>query len=425
MPGLRSLGVVGSSPTEEQIRTDVSAAIDSIVASLIKPISTQESVPTTTAEAPARQAFTGTLDEVNRFFYQRGWTDGLPIIPPTEEAVAEMLTGTDLPRDRVVTHLIPRLGKATVEKIAINAVMAGALPTYMPILITAVQALMEPRAHFGTYEVSTGSWAPCLLMNGPIVSDLQIKNGSGAMSPGSIANAAIGRALALIIRNIGGVRTGVEDMGVMGNPMKYSMVLAENEAESPWEPLHVEQGCRKEDSALTVFFPNSLSQMLSYGSTADGIVRGLAYNISPGRRGLTCILLTPTHAQTLARNGWTKQDITRFVSEYARAPLSHHPEWWSGADNGEEPVEMPGIGRQDKLRMRSLKDSPEESMSVLRSPEWLRVLVVGGPGAFTAMIGAGKTTGYDRWVTRQIELPSNWSDLVKKYRGVTPTYQRY
>ena len=152
--------------------------------------------------------------------------------------------------------MVPRLGKATVEKIAINAVMAGALPTYMPVLIASVQALWTPD---GTpcATVSTGSWAPFWIINGPIRKDLHINSGSGALSPGDMANATIGRAMGLITKNIGGIRKGIEDMGFLGNPGKYSMVMAENEEESPWEPLHVEQGFKKEDSAITVFFPNS------------------------------------------------------------------------------------------------------------------------------------------------------------------------
>ncbi|MFC2021499.1 hypothetical protein ACFLU1_06975, partial [Chloroflexota bacterium] len=138
--------------------------------------------------------------------------------------------------------------------------MAGALPTAMPLLITAIQAFMDPEANYGTYQVSTGSWAPCVVVNGQIRKDLNLNMSSGMMSPGNIANATIGRALLLISKNIGGARPAIEDMGTMGNPMKWSLVLAENEEASPWEPLHVQEGLKDEDSAITVFFPNSLVQ---------------------------------------------------------------------------------------------------------------------------------------------------------------------
>src|SRR3990172_6493731 len=149
-----------------------------------------------------------------------------------------MMTGTDLPADHVVAKVIPRLGKATVDKIAINAVMAGALPTHMPLLITAVQMLADQKTRFDTFEVSTGSWAPFWVVNGPVRKDININCSSGALSPGDIANAAVGRAVGMMVKNIGGARKGVEDMGVLGNPAKWSMVLGENEEKDPWEPLH-------------------------------------------------------------------------------------------------------------------------------------------------------------------------------------------
>ena len=125
------------------------------------------------------------------FFYRRGWSDGLPIIPPTEEKVAEMLKGTDLPPDYVVATCPPRQGKATVEKIAVNAVMAGALPTYMPILIAGMRGL-EEAGYFRGQALSAGSWSPCYMVNGPIRNELHVNSGAGVMSPGDIANAAIG-----------------------------------------------------------------------------------------------------------------------------------------------------------------------------------------------------------------------------------------
>ena len=425
LPGLRNVAAIWDDPTTEDTQKQVAASMDDIVAALTRPLTREERSPAKEIPSPARILFKGNLEEVNRFFYRQGYTDGLPIIPPTEEAVAEMLTGTDLPPGHIVEKLIPRLGWATVEKIAINAVMAGALPTSMPLLIATLHACVDPRAHFGTYGVSTGSWAPCLIVNGPVRNDLRINSGTGALSPGNIANATIGRALGLMIKNIGGARPGIEDMGVLGNPMKYSTVVAENEEESPWEPLHVERGLKREDSAVTVFFPNSFNQSQAYRTDDEGILKGIIYNIPPEGRGLTCFVLIPAHARALASKGWTKKDITAFVCEYARAPLSHFP--GGGGEGGSVsagPAELPGIGQQDKLALR-WKDMPEVSMSVFRSPEWLRVIVAGGMRGFIGMIRGGKTTGYDRWVTKKIELPANWDKLVEKYRSVVPAYIEY
>ncbi len=171
IPGLRI--VPTSVPCESSVKEDVEAgideAVDAIVATLTKPLTTAEKSPRKAVTPPARIPFKGSLEEVNRFYYRRGWADGLPIIPPTEEAVAEMLTGTDLPPDHIVGELVPRMGKATVEKIAINAVMAGALPTYMPILIAGVEILADPTSGSGTWGVSTGSWRRSGLSTVPYV----------------------------------------------------------------------------------------------------------------------------------------------------------------------------------------------------------------------------------------------------------------
>jgi hypothetical protein len=416
MPGIRT--VSENIPCECSVIADidvgVAAVVDEIVSGLTRPLTLQETSPIKQLEAAPRIVFSGSLEEINQYFYRRGWTDGFPIIPPTEEKVAEMLAGTSLPKDRVIAKIIPRGGKATVEKIAVNAVMAGALPTYMPVLIAAAQAIMEPRGFFGTYQVSTGSWAPCLLINGPLLKDLNINCSSGTMSPGDIANATIGRALSLLIKNIGGARKGLEDMGVMGNPMKYSLVLGENQEDSPWEPLHVQEGLQKEDNAVTVLFPNSLLQIMAYGSNDEAILRSISYNIPPGRRGMICILLNPTHARALAEKGWTKKDITAFVSEYARAPLSHHQDYWGS---------FPGT--LDKAMLMSKLDSPAESVSILRNPEWLRVFITGGPGNILGMLMGGVTVGPTGWVTKKIELPPNWDKLVAKYKDIVPAYVKY
>ncbi|MFC1533727.1 hypothetical protein ACFL7M_10220 [Thermodesulfobacteriota bacterium] len=418
MPGARY--VATSVPCESSIMEEVEAGItdafDDIITALTGVLSDEEKSPKPREiEKPSRIAFKGSLEEVNRFFYKRGWTDGLPIIPPTEEAVSEMLTGTDLPPDHLVTKLIPRLGKATVEKIAINAVMAGALPTYMPLLIAGVQILTDSTSGFGGWGVSTGSWAPFWVINGPIRKQLHLNSGSGVLSPGDIANAAIGRAMGLITKNIGGIRKGVEDMGVQGNPGKYSMVLAENEEESPWEPLHVEMGYNREDSTISVSSPNTYLQIWPYASDDEGILRGIIYNLIP-KRGLY-IILTPPHAKTLARSGWSKQDIKKFIAEYARFPAHRLPYYW-GTSFPAYAGSRPGL-HKDRIPFRE-----SDSVSVFRDQNSIAVLVGGGPGA---MIGLHMGGGFfpHRKMSEKVNFPANWDKLVAKYKNVVPTYVRY
>ena len=312
--------IVSESTVVEDIEAAVKAVFNNVVAVLTKPLTDDEKAPKRREpENPPRIVFKGTLAEVNQFFYQRGWTDGLPIIPPTEEAVAEMMTGTDLPADHLVEKLEPRLGKATIEKIAINAVMAGCLPTYMPLLIAGVHALAANPV-CGMMAASTGSFAPFWLVNGPIAKDINVRSTYGATSPGDIANASFGRAMGLITKNIRGIRKQIEDMGVLGNPGKYSWVAAENEENSPWEPLHVERGFKKEDSTLTLMFPQSFQQMMPFGTDAKGILATVVGSVVPARMGSFAVLLTPTNAGSLAKGGWSKKAVKEFIVKNAVVP---------------------------------------------------------------------------------------------------------
>jgi hypothetical protein len=394
MPGIRVLGTSIPCETNEksEIETGVAAAMGNIVAALTGPLTADEKSPVPRFEKSPRTVFTGSYEEVNLYFYRKGWTDGLAIAPPTEKAVAEMMTGTDLPPDHIVTRLIPRLGKVTVEKIAVNAVMAGALPTHLPVLIAAVKSLMDPRSRFDTFGVSTGSWAPFFIINGPIRKDIHINCGSGALSPGDIANAAIGRAMGLIIKNIGGARKGIEDMGVLGNPGKYTLVLGEYEEESPWEPLHVERGFNKEDSTLTLFLPNTYIQTIPRDTNVKGYLETYA-SLNPG--SMSCLLVVPPHAKVLAGEGWTKKRIKEYILENSASPF---------------PPAQGGRGTPILPVKSSIDD--------------LMIIVAGGPGAWIGLLRSAG--GWENsFVTMKIDLPKNWDKLVAKYKNVVPTYVGY
>jgi hypothetical protein len=409
IPGIRAVAsTIACEATDlTDIDTGVQLMLDRIVEALTKPLSLEEKSPISKEpESPARIVFKGDLDEIQRFFYKRGWTDGLPVIPPTEAKVAEMLTGTDLAPDTLLGKLIPRQGKVTVEKIAVNAVMAGALPTYLPVIIAATRLLLDSEPGFqgfGTFGVSTGSWSPFLIVNGPIRNEIRLNYGSGMMSPGNIANAAIGRAMSLTIKNLAGVRKGIEDMGVMGNPLKYTAVAAENEEESPWEPLHVEYGLKREDNAVTIAFPQSYLQHWPVSTDDEGILRSVQDYLHGAFTHH--IIFNPAHARILAKAGWTKQDIKEFLSEFGRAPARQS-----------NSAAMLFKGR--------ITPRPGETTRIIRDTRVIRIIVAGGPGAFMAhVVGGGPTPG--RSEIRKIELPMNWDKLVAKYKDMVPNHVRY
>ena len=415
MPGIRSIpeGVPCECSVEEKIEANVHLVMDKIVDALTRPLSDQERSPKPkTQENPPRIIFSGDFNEINQFYYRRGWGDGLPLVPPTEAAVAEMLTGTDLPKDHLIGEIYPRNGKATVEKIAVNAVMAGALPIHMPVLIAGVEALLDKGACLGTYGASTGSWAPFWVINGAIRNDIHVNCSSGALSPGNIANAAIGRAMGLIIKNIGGIRKGVEDMGVLGNPGKYSQVIGENEEQSPWEPLHVQNGLQPQDSAVSLFFPNTYLQLWPYGSDDKGILMGLTYNMIPAKRGMTCFILTPPQAEALYQNGWTKEKICSYISLNASARAYKHPVYWNTSI---------GVSAQESIPL-----NPMDNVPLLRNTEWLRIIVAGGPGNFMGVYAsASLIPGILKWVTKKMVFPKDWKKVVAKYKNMVPQYALY
>jgi hypothetical protein len=417
MPVLRFIPT--TVPCESTILSDIEAgvdgAMDAIISALTKTLTAEEKSPKPREpEKPQRLVFKGSLEEVNRFFYQRGWTDGLPVVPPTEEAVAAMLAGTDLPPDHLLGKLQSRNGKATIEKIAIAGVMAGCLPTYMPVLIAGTINLLESEPGFAgytTFGFSTGSWAPFWIINGPIRNEINVNNGSGAFSPGNIANAAIGRAMGLIIKNVGGVRKGVEDMGVMGNPLKYTAVIAENEEQSPWEPMHVEYGYKKGDSTITLSFPQSYYQHWPYGSDAQNILDSIVDSIPRGMR--YTIVITPPHAKNLAREGYDKEKIKKYIVEHKLLPAARM---------------RPAAGMAKNIRSPEVSDAlPDDDAALvplIKDPRYIHIIVGGGPGAFIAqLIGGGATPGKKQ--TQKIDLPKAWPKLVAKYKNVVPIYAKY
>lgn len=393
----------------EAVRPYITPIIDDIVAALTRPLTSEEESPTNVEIPLSGIVFKGDLVEVNNFLYKSGMAYGMPIMPPTEDAVKEMLTGTDLPPDHVVARIPPMMGKATVEKIAINAVMAGCLPTYMPLLIAAVQCMVDfPRVKIEGYSCSAASWFPLWTVNGPIRHDLNLHSGSAVMSPYFKPNATIAHATGLITLNIAGVRCGIEDMAKTGHEGRFGVCIAENEEESPWEPLHVYYGLNREDNAITNTWPRCRQDFMVTG--AINLLRNICDNIDcevfdPG----STLIVGPETAKSFSTAGFTRKDVLDYLVEYARRPQpAANPRW--NIDNHHIPEHGP-----------ILSMDPTRSLRKFWSSDHL-VIVVAGTGRVTSYNGGGDHGGP---ITKKVELPANWNKLVAKYKDIVPNYIRY
>ena len=305
--------------------------------------------------------------------YERGWTDGLPVVPPTEAAVQKMLDAMGLAPDGQLAFITNRQVAVTAEKVAINAVMAGCLPEYMPVVVAAVEAIADPLWGYHGPATSTGGAGPLLIVNGPIARRLEMNCEDNLFGPGWRPNATIGRAIRLVMRNVIGTLPGLLDRGTLGHPGKYSYVIAENEAESPWVPLHVQRGCKPGESAVTVLAAEAPRQWYNQlSSTPEGLLRtvcdDMRHHNSTNGQPQYVLVLAGEHMRTIATGGWSKADIQKFVFENTQTSVAHiqRTERMAGA-----------VTPQDEKTMRSL----------LAQPDDLMVVAAGGrAGAFSSYI---------------------------------------
>jgi hypothetical protein len=284
-------------------------------------------------------------------------TDGLPVVPPTRERVEAAIAAAGRPRDELVALVAPAHGRATVERIAVNAVMAGCRPEYLPVVIAGVEAMCDEGFSLVGVSGTTDAVAPIFVVNGPARGALSINGGAGALGPGHRANATIGRALRLIWVNLGGARAGAISMSTFGNPARYGCCFAEHEEASPWPPLHVEHGFAPGDSTVAAL-PGEPLQVVADGQsrTATDVLATVARSLEvvashcTASLGDMLILVSPMHARTIAGDGWSKADVRRFLWE----------------------------------RLEARREGPTPKF---RAPEHLKLVVAGGTaGPFTALI---------------------------------------
>ena len=316
-----------SSP--EEVRERANRLVDEVINKLTKHEGGGGKVPEkSTGSANREIIFSGVLDQVNEFFYQKRWTDGLPIVPPTIEAVEAMLNFTDRSPDEVIGVLRPGSCEATVWGVAVNGVMAGCRPEYMPILIAITEAISDPK--FGLQHAgSTVGWTPLIILNGPIIKELDFNYGQGVFRPERRANITVSRFLRLCMVNIAQFRLGETDMATFGR--NYLPVLAEAEDESPWPPFSVDRGFEPGTNVVTVQSCADVGHhYISVGSAAEHldalaqeVTRELGSQIVAvlarfGPEAHPVICLTPAVATIIAEAGYSKSDIRRYLYENAR-----------------------------------------------------------------------------------------------------------
>lgn len=318
-------------------------------------------------ELPVDTVDTGDFTE---WALERGWGDGLPLVPPTPERVEEHLAYCPWDPDESVGTVPPANREAEYRVIAANTVMAGCRPRFFPVVVEAVRALLEPAFNLYGLQATTNPGGPMVLVGGPVAEEIGCNGAGNVFGQGWAANATIGRAVRLVLNNIGGGKPQSVDRATHGFPGKYTMCGAENERESPWPPFHADRGVDASASAVTVFSVQGFHNIIDLTS---GTARDLLLSLSAGMSawgtndmthgGTPFLVLSPEHAAIVAGNGWSRDDVRRFLFEHARFDLRRLPEKC-----------------QELMATRRPKWIDPARYPLADSPEDIHVLVAGGPG---------------------------------------------
>lgn len=319
----------------------------------------------------ARQIDMGSSVDPIEFMFEQGLSDGLPVVPPTPERVLRMLEGTVRDPQEVVAAVAPNYAPVTVEKVAINAVLAGCRPEYLPVVLAGVEAVCTPEFNVHGVLATTFVAAPVLLVNGPIRQRIGMNFGLNCLGQGSRANSTIGRAVQLVVRNVGGGRPGEIDRATLGQPGKLGMCFAENEERSEWEPFHVERGFDAETSTITAFAggaPASFMDQLARDARSLASTYGLALAAAGHPKqyfyGDVLVVVSPEHVDTFARDGWTKAQVREQIQRASERPVGELARGGASAEGLPEAV-------VDRL-------GADKRLSKFRSDDSISLVVAGG-----------------------------------------------
>lgn len=333
-------------------------------------------------------------------YIDEGVTDGLPVIPPTVERVEEMVRASGRDADEVLGLLPPAYEEAAIRDVAVNATMAGCLPAYMPVVVTAVEVMLEPSFHLDHLATSTKGNAPLIIVNGPIRERIGLNCGKNVLGPGTRANSTIGRAVRLLLTNVGNSVPGVTDHSCFGHAGKFTYTIGEDEEASPWEPLHVDADYRPGDSTVTVMgseAPRYASSMPTPGCP-EASLRRIADTMSTlasfGMTGRSeaFVLLNPDHRDAFAEAGWSKKDVREFLYQHA------------GRTAGDiDAAQPPGrVGSLPHLRELGEYGSGDW-VPVFDSPDNITIVAAGGAGVVSMVCYGSPSLDYGRHGRRRIE----------------------
>ncbi len=327
-----------------------------------------------------KMTFEGTIEEFNRYLMDKGFSLGLPVLPPTQERVERMLKGTKRKPNELLGMVPPRMGALTIELVAIHAAMAGCKPEYMPLLIAILEGLLDPRANWRGIQTTTATSSILVLINGPIIYELGIASRQGAAGSGHHVNASIGYAINLIGEVVGGSRPPSPDKSLLGGPGDFvAWVFGENQLALPkgWKPYHVDRGFKKEDNVVTVMgiYP-PVDNIDHWSMSPEEHLNWWSYLVTPLLSiGGPCwisqmdqphiIALGPEHAQLIAGAGWSKEQFRDAFWEKARIPFSAWPK---------------GCPNIDLLIKRFGPVSPNTPIPITLRPEELHIVIAGGAG---------------------------------------------
>ena len=357
-------------------------------------------------------------DAMEQFFLANRMTDGFPLVPPTEARVKEMIAASGLAADKQIGIIDPRKGVATVEMLAINAVMAGCRPAYMPVLVAIAQAMADPDFDMHGCMATTGLNAPLVIVSGPIIEQLGLNYSYSTAGPGWRSNSTIGRASRLFIINIAQAWPGINDMKDVGNPAKFGIVIAENEKQTPqgWGTLREREGFAENTSTISIYASQSYRQVhdsqkylvptVPYQNIVDPMIaRTFATSLNAGveQWGEELLLVfSPVMANNLAKMGYTPKKIQEELFKEARVPRKLY---------GPRPLGSMGEASGVPKWIDEAKD--DDMVPVVPTPEDFRIVVAGGTGGGASFAVDRWGFGNSKFVTKEVKLPSQWPQLVK------------